>query len=124
MKVTVNYEASGHGGGGERTVEQIALRELDPQEMKEYEAVTAPSMIQNRWRPARHALKIIGLLYWYGWRKNLTGAAREVGYSRSRAEDFHGEFVRLVAYHMGYISRDKVSRTGKITLHGQQPDVK
>lgn len=124
MKVTVNYEASGHGGGGERTVEQIALRELDPQEMKEYEAVTAAIHDTEQMETGQARLKIIGLLYWYGWRKNLTGAAREVGYSRSRAEDFHGEFVRLVAYHMGYISRDKVSRTGKITLRGQQPDVK
>ena len=63
MKVTVNYEASGHGGGGERTVEQIALRELDPQEMKEYEAVTAAIHDTKQMETGQARLKIIGLLY-------------------------------------------------------------
>ena len=124
MKMTVNYEAIGHGGGGERTVEQIALRELEPQEMKEYEAVTAAIRDTEQMETGSARLQIISLLYWRKCRKTITGAACEVGYSRSRAEDFHGEFVRLVAYHMGYISRDKVSRTGKVTLSGQQSDVK
>ena len=100
VAVTARYaEGVGRGSDPGRTTETAALERLYDGDYQIYIAITAAVEETERMTNGLDRLRIIELSYWKRYWKTIEGAAYEVGYSKSRAEDFHGEFIRLVAYH-------------------------
>ena len=79
-----------------RTTERIALRELDPQEQREYDAVTAAMEYCLRLPDGESRYKLIDLMYWKRTH-TLIGAAIQIPTSQRTAERWHGYIVRDIA---------------------------
>lgn len=97
-----------------RTTETAALERLYDGDYKIYLAITEAVKETEQMTNGRDRLRLIELIYWKRYWKTIEGAAYEVGYSKSRAEDFHGEFIRLVAYHRHLIPREKIPRSKRL----------
>ena len=97
---TANY--SGMPGGSEpsRSTEAIAIRELPTVSQREYEAVRRAIETTERYRNGRDRLKVIKLVLW-DRSHTLEGAALCVPCSYDTAQNWHCEFIRLVASHYG-----------------------
>ncbi len=52
-------------------------------------------------------LKMIDLVYWAHTR-TLIGAADEIGYSKDRVKEFHGDFIRMVGFYAGFITKQEL----------------
>lgn len=115
VAVTARY-ADGvcHDSAPGRTTETAALERLYDGDYKIYLAITAAVEETEQMDTGRDRLRLIELLYWKRYWKTIEGAAYEIGYSKSRAEDFHGEFIRLVAYHRHLIPREKIARIKRL----------
>ena len=118
--VTPKYAVERYGNGSCNPVEVAATKNLGEQEMREFEAVSAAIRETAKMATGEARLAIIDLLYWKRYWKTIDGAAYEVGYSKDRVKDFHGEFVRLVGYYMGYLPREKVRRKRNVTPNSQK----
>ena len=115
VAVTARYaEGVCHDNTPGRTTETAALQRLYDGDYQIYLAITAAVEETERMTNGRDRLRIIELIYWKRYWKTIEGAAYEVGYSKSRAEDFHGEFIRLVAYHRHLIPREKIPRSKRL----------
>lgn len=115
VAVTARYaDGVGHGSNPGRTTETAALERLYDGDYKVYLAITAAVKETEQMTNGRDRLRLIELIYWKRYWKTIEGAAYEVGYSKSRAEDFHGEFIRLVAYHRHLIPREKIPRSKRL----------
>lgn len=121
VAVTARYaEGVGHDSTLGRTTETAALQRLYDGDYKIYLAIAAAVKETEQMTNGRDRLRLIELIYWKRYWKTIEGAAYEVGYSVDRAKDFHGEFIRLIAYHLGYVPRDKVPRNSKTTPKSQK----
>lgn len=96
---------------------------LSDRELSDCESVEAAIRETARMESGKARLMVIDLLYWKRYWKTIDGAAYEVGYSPDRVKDFHGEFIRLVAFHLGYIPREKIPRKRNVTPQGQKTGV-
>lgn len=121
VSVTARYaEGVGHGSDPGRTTETAELQRLYDGDYKVYLAIKAAIDETEQMETGRARLAIIELIYWKRYWKTIEGAAYEVGYSVDRTKDFHGEFIRLIAYHLGYVPRNKVPRNSKTTPNSQK----
>lgn len=115
VAVTARYaEGVGRNSAPGRTTETAALERLYDGDYKIYLAITEAVKETEQMTNGRDRLRLIELIYWKRYWKTIEGAAYEVGYSKSRAEDFHGEFIRLVAYHRHLIPREKIPRSKRL----------
>lgn len=115
VAVTARYaDGVGHGSDPGRTTETAALQRLYDGDYKVYLAIKAAIDETAQMETGQARLKLIELIYWKRYWKTIEGAAYEIGYSKSRAEDFHGEFIRLVAYHRHLIPREKIARSKRL----------
>lgn len=118
-RLTAQYTAQiSHSGVG-RAAEQSAMKRLSDGNYAVYRAISDAVQETARMGTGDARLAIIDLVYWRRTR-TLQGAALDVGYSYDRAKDFHMEFIRLIAYHMGYIPRDKIKRKRNVTPQSQK----
>ncbi len=115
VALTARYaEGVGHDSATGRTTETAALERLYDGDYQIYLAITAAVKETEQMTNGRDRLRLIELIYWKRYWKTIEGAAYDVGYSKSRAEDFHGEFIRLVAYHRHLIPREKIPRSKRL----------
>ena len=82
------------------SVERVALRELNPTEQKEYDAVTEAINVTKRMYCSAERLKIIELLY-FRQTHTLEGAAMQAHVSIPTAKRWNGAFIYLVAEKYG-----------------------
>lgn len=99
QSVTIRYNSAGGGSGPGRSTEQAALRELPPQRMKEYEAVRRAIKKTGYLPDGKHRNEIIRLVY-FKKTHNLYGAAEQAFVSYRTAQEWHGQFLRLVAKYL------------------------
>lgn len=99
-RVTPSY--TGMAGGAEpgRTPETLALRDFTGQKKREYEAVEAALNITAAYENGGEILKFIDMVF---FRKThtLVGAANMLYISQRTGEEWHRQFIRLVASLMG-----------------------
>lgn len=115
VALTARYaEGVGHDSAPGRTTETAALERLYDEDYQIYLAITAAVKETEQMTNGRDRLRLIELIYWKRYWKTIEGAAYDVWYSKSRAEDFHGEFIRLVAYHRHLIPREKIPRSKRL----------
>lgn len=100
--LTANYCGMPGGSGTSRTTEAIAIRELPTTRQREYEAVRQAIATTERYKDGRDRLKVIRLVMW-DRSHTLEGAALQVPCSIWTAQNWHCEFVRLVASYFGLL---------------------
>lgn len=96
VQITAKYNSEPKGGGVARTTENIALRQLRPEDQLEYDAVRRALDVVQMKMDGPQRLKIIQMVYWEK-SHNLETAAEVVGCSYTTARRWHGEFIKSVA---------------------------
>ena len=110
VAVTARYaEGVCHDSTPGRTTETAALERLYDGDYQIYLAIKAAIDETAQMETGRARLAIIDLLY---FRRicTLQGASMDVGYSYGRAKEVRQEFIRLVAYYMGYLPKSEVRK--------------
>lgn len=83
------------GGTASRTTEDVALRQLSPDDQRALDAVSNAIQTTMRYRNGNLRVKIIDLVYWRQ-SHTLEGAAQTVHVSLKTAQGWHSAFVELV----------------------------
>ena len=83
------------GGTASRTTEDVALRQLSPDDQRALDAVSNAIQTTMRYRNGNLRVKIIDLVYWRQ-SHTLEGAAQAVHVSLKTAQGWHSAFVELV----------------------------
>lgn len=106
---TLTASASGMptSGGSHRGTEDTALRTLPRVQQKELEAVEAAVALTKLMDTGKERMTIVECVF-FRQTHTLQGAAYKANVSYDRAIDYHGEFIRLVAYHLGLIEQDEI----------------
>ena len=100
--ITANYSAMPKGGNASRTVESIALRQMDPDDQKVYDAVSRAIELTRLLPEGKRRLDMIRLTYWTKKPMTLKSAALHLYISERTAKRWHGSFVRCVAMCYGF----------------------
>jgi hypothetical protein len=100
--VTAHYDGVREAVGPSRTTELAAIRELPTVEQREYEAVRRAIERTERLSNGRDRLRVIRLVFW-DRTHNLAGAALTVPVSYDTAQNWHCQFIRLVASNYGLL---------------------
>ncbi len=100
--ITPRYNANGGGGGISTPTEDLAMKELPRKEQLRLEAVERALAETRRMPNGKWRVAIIERVY---FRKShtLQGAADYVHVSYGAAKEWHGNFIRLVAEHLGLV---------------------
>jgi len=95
QSLAANYTGMSGGSDVSRTTESIALRELPPNDMREYEAVDNALEITGNYSNGKQRMSFIRQFY---WRNNvgMDTICQDIHISRQTAYFWNGEFLRLV----------------------------
>lgn len=97
-RVTVDYDATGHGSSVTRPTEAAAVRELPQAEQREYEAVHRAIMLTRRMMDGEERLRLVNLCYWQRPTLDLQTAAERLGIGEYHtARRYHQDFIYTVA---------------------------
>lgn len=106
--VTARYSPQTRQSGTGRPVECSVVQRLSSRDAKEYEAVNAAIRETARMSNGEARLAIIDLVYWKRGKVCVDEAGMRVGYSPKQAKRICVEFIRLVAFYLGEITREEV----------------
>lgn len=102
QSLTADMSGMPKSGSAGRTVEQIALRQLPPDDQKDYDAVTQAIKITQLLKDGKERLALIHYVYWYPKEHTVKDAAPRTHISEATAKRWHGEFVKLVGKCRGF----------------------
>ena len=88
-----------------RTTEERALRGFAGQKAREFDAVERAVERTRQMKTGDLRLRIIDLVFWQQ-SHTLHGAALRCHVSYDTAQNWHGDFIRLVARYMGFIGEN------------------
>lgn len=102
VTVTPRYNANGGGGGISTPTENLAMKELPRKEQVRLEAVERALAETRRLPNGKWRVAIMERVY---FRKShtLEGAANYCHVSYGAVKEWHGDFIRLVAEHLGLL---------------------
>lgn len=100
QSVTPNYSGMPASGSAGRATEDVAIRELPTTKQREYEAVRRAIAATERMKSSVDRLKVIDLVFWKR-SHTLEGAALMVPCSYDTAQNYHADFIKLVAKYYG-----------------------
>ena len=105
QNITANTSGMPGGGGASRTTETIALRQLPPQEQREYDAVhKAVDRIRRR-KDGKLRYSVVKMTLWQGY--NIAGAALVASVSEHTARRYRWQFVLLVGHIYGFLTEQE-----------------
>ena len=105
-----------------RPVEDAAVRALVAGECAAYQSVRCAIAATASLSTGESRLKMIDLVSWAHTR-TLIGAADEIGYSKDRVKEFHGDFIRMVGFYAGFITKQELY-TKKFTPQSHKSGIK
>ena len=97
-----------HSGVG-RPLEDKAIKRLSDGDAQDYEAINAAIHETAKMENGKTRLTIIDLVYWKR-SHSIQGAGMKTGYSKRQADRFIREFILLVAFYQGRITREETRR--------------
>lgn len=106
--ITARYGPQTRQKGAGRPIECSAVRRLSSRDAEEYDAVNAAIRETARMSNGEARLAIIDLVYWKRGKVCVDEAGMRVGYSPKQAKRICVEFIRLVAFYLGEITREEV----------------
>lgn len=101
QSMIAKYDAQPGCGVATRTVEALALRELIPQEQKEFEAVRNAIDATLRYDTGTERMELIKRAYFSGGQHRLTDVGAGLHIAEATAWRWHADFVRQVAGYLG-----------------------
>lgn len=117
--ITANMSGMGGGGGVNRSLENVVMRELPRPKQHELDAVQDTIHLTEQLRTGKDRLRLIDMVFWKGTH-TLAGAAMALNISYDTAIDYHGDFIMLVAYHKELITPEELKPSQKIALKSQK----
>lgn len=101
---SISADTSGmpKGGGNGRTVENLALRQLSPDDQKVYDAVNRAVEITQLLPDGDLKVAMIRFVYWGQGQRRVEDVPLVLPVSRRTAIRWHGDFVRLVGKCYGF----------------------
>lgn len=104
QNTAANLSGMPRGSGNGRTVEMLALRQLEEDDQKVYDAVSG-AIASTKLRPdGETRIKLIKLMYWVQRPMTAKVAAPLLHIGEATAKRWHGDFVRLVGRCYGFKS--------------------
>lgn len=100
--ITANMSPVPRGGNARRTVEDNALRQLDPDDQRAFDAVSRAIELTRLLPDGEQRLRMIRLCYWSPKPMPLRSACLYLFVSERTAKRWHGAFVRTVAKCYGF----------------------
>ena len=100
--ITANYSAMPKGGNAGRTVENVAQRQMPPDDQRMYDAVSKAIELTRFLPEGKRRMDMIALVYWGKKPMPLKSAALHLYISERTAKRWHGNFVRCVAQCYGF----------------------
>lgn len=104
--VTAAYGPQTHQSGSGRALEGAVVKRLSGRDAAEFEAVEAAIRETAKMSNGEARLAVIDLVYWKQTH-NIQGAGMVTGYSQKQAKRFCVEFILLVAFYQGRITREE-----------------
>lgn len=103
--VTPAYSRMPQGGGEGRPLEEVAIRELPGVKQREYEAVHKAIQVTKRYQNGKERLAVVKYVFWDGHkgRSLLAEAAKKGHCSYYTAQNYHRDFIMLVASSFGLL---------------------
>lgn len=102
QSIVANLSGMPRGSGNGRTVEALALRQLDEDDQKVFDAVSR-AIEATKLRPdGETRIKLITMMYWSKKTMTAKAAALLLHISERTAKRWHGDFVRLVGICYGF----------------------
>ena len=105
QKITAAPDSGGGGGGAARTTEGIALRQLPPQEQREFDAVDTALRITKAMPEGKARYDVVRLTMWKGY--YLDGAAMQANVSSHTARRYRWQFILLVGKLYGFLGEEE-----------------
>lgn len=102
MQITPSYSGMTGGGGDGRGLENLVLRALTNNDMREYEAVEAALAELETLDYPKRRRQLIEMVYW-NRSHTVDGAAYAVNVSSRTGRQWHREFIYCVAKHCGFL---------------------
>lgn len=99
----------GGGTGASRPVERVALRQLPPQEQREYDAVHS-AIQRTKLLPHSDARLAVIRLTLMRNRYTLAGAAMRLNITEDKAKQYRREFILLVACMYGFLTAEEYNQ--------------
>ena len=115
QSITANMSAMPGGGDVKRVTENIALKEFPAPRQKEYDAVCNAISNIKKLKTGKEREKLVSMVFWKR-SHTLAGAAMQLNISYDTAIDYHGDFIMLVAWHMGLVAEDDLKPSQKFAL--------
>lgn len=111
QSLSVNLSGMPGGGAASRTTEGIALRQLPPQEQREYDAVRKALARIRREKSYKERLEVIKLTLWRDF--TIAGAAMQVHVAENTARRYRWQFVLLVGCMYGFLTEQEYTEAVK-----------
>lgn len=104
QKITADMTGMPKGGGACRTAEGSALRELKPQEQREYDAVHRAIERTMCTKEAELRMDVVKLTMWRGY--DIQSAAMATNTSKDTARRYRWQFILLVGHMYGFLTEE------------------
>ena len=102
QRITANYSSEPRGGGSNgRALEDLALRELMPQDQREFLAVQKTIDATMQMPGGEERVAFIRAIYFGKTQKRISDVFPKFHIAEATAWRWHGDFIRLVATHLG-----------------------
>ena len=98
--LTADMSGMPKSGGASRTVENLSLRQLDPDNQRDYDAVRRTVELTRTLSNGKERLKLIQLVYWQKHSIRIKDAATMLFVDERTAKRWHGDFIRLVGINL------------------------
>ena len=102
QSITAGTSGMPRGSGNSSVVEELALKQLPPDDQKAYDAVRRSVEITKLLPDGELKISLIRYVYWNKQQHPVKDAAMQLHISRRTAERWHAEFVRLVGKCYGF----------------------
>lgn len=105
QKVTASAGNAPGGGSASRVTETVALRQLPPQEQREFDAVHSALERTKRMKEGSLRLKVVKMTLWQGY--SIGGAALLASVSNTTARRYRWQFLMTVGQCYGFMTEEE-----------------
>ena len=105
QKITANLNGMPGSHTASRTTEGIALKQLKPQEQREFDAVDRAIKRTKGMTEPKLRMEVVKITLWKGY--NIRTAATCLSVSERTARRYRWQFVLLVGYKYGFLSEEE-----------------
>lgn len=111
QKITANLNGMHGSHAASRTTENIVLKQLPPQEQREFDAVDQAIRGIKRMPEPKLRMEVVRITLWKGY--GIHTAAMELNISDRTARRYRWQFILLVGYKYGFLTEEEYTAAFK-----------